>query len=386
MDTRLKAARQARGWSQSRLVLEIERLGQQRSVPVASRASLKTAVSRWENGHVTPDVSYAGLLAELLDTSPADLGLVDEPAMLWVPASTKGGELSHDYLSAIGDLLAVYARADNAAGPGHLLGVIVHHLAELEAATAAARGSLREEAFATCSRYAEFAGWLCQDGRDLAKAESWTQRALDYLEAIDDNRSGRAYILMRKASIAADRKDHGRSVSLAVAAERTAALESPHLHAVALRQVAISHALSGDASESERAVDRALATIAGASPAGSGHLAYCTSAYVLMEAGVAAARLRQYDVAVERLVQALIEWPDGFERDRGLCLARAALVEAARGNIDASCELGKHAIQVVVAAESARTRGVLRSLDRRLAAHATATVVKEFRSYSGQLG
>lgn len=114
--------------------------------------------------------------------------------------------------------------------------------------------------------------------------------------------------------------------------------------------------------------------------------AYCTPSYVLMEVGVAAARQRQYDVAADRLARALTGWPAGFERDHGLCLARAALVDAARGHVEGACELGKQALSVAAVVNSARTRAVLQSLDRRLARHAGATVVEEFRSYSGELG
>jgi transcriptional regulator with XRE-family HTH domain len=384
MDTRIKAARQARGWSQSRLVLEIERLARERGIGVASRASLKTAVSRWENGHVVPDELYAGMLAEALGTSPSDLGLASLESILWVPPSLSCADLSSEYLSAMGDLLAAYAHTDNVAGPGRMIAVIVHHLSELEAAALRARGRLREEAFATCSRFAEFAGWLSQDGGDLAAAESWTQRALDYLEALENRCGERAYVLMRKASIAADRRDHGRSISLAVASERSAARESPQLHALALRQMAISHALAGDALESERAVERALGRIAERAPNADTGFDYCTPSYLLMEAGVAAARQKNYDVANQRLADAIRDWPEGFERDKGLCFARAALVEAARGNVEGACELGKQATHLAAVAGSARTQAVLSSLDRRLKPHLGATVVKEFRSYSGK--
>ena len=85
------------------------------------------------------------------------------------------------------------------------------------------------------------------------------------------------------------------------------------------------------------------------------------------------------------MTSAASDWPQGFERDRGLCLARLALVEALRGNLDVACEVGKQAVDLAAVAGSARTRAVLRSLHRRLAAHREATVVSEFRDYSGKL-
>lgn len=73
MTTPLQAARRARGWSQPRMVWELMRLAERKKVNVASAASLKTQLSRWENGHVTPDY-YQALLCELLRSTPGELG------------------------------------------------------------------------------------------------------------------------------------------------------------------------------------------------------------------------------------------------------------------------------------------------------------------------
>jgi transcriptional regulator with XRE-family HTH domain len=73
MTTPLQAARRARGWSQVRAVSELMRLARWKEIDVASAASLKTQLSRWENGHVTPDY-YQGLLCELYKSTPGELG------------------------------------------------------------------------------------------------------------------------------------------------------------------------------------------------------------------------------------------------------------------------------------------------------------------------
>ena len=73
MTTPLQAARRARGWSQVRAVSELMRLARWKEIEVASAASLKTQLSRWENGHVTPDY-YQELLCELYGSTPGELG------------------------------------------------------------------------------------------------------------------------------------------------------------------------------------------------------------------------------------------------------------------------------------------------------------------------
>src|SRR5215217_1738541 len=74
----LQAARAARGWSQSRAVRELRALAGSRAMAVAAAPSLKTLLSRWENGHSVPEPQYRDLLAELYGRSAGELGLILE--------------------------------------------------------------------------------------------------------------------------------------------------------------------------------------------------------------------------------------------------------------------------------------------------------------------
>jgi hypothetical protein len=47
---------------------------------VAGAASLKTLLSRWENGHAVPEPQYRALLGELYGRTPAELGIAGPPA------------------------------------------------------------------------------------------------------------------------------------------------------------------------------------------------------------------------------------------------------------------------------------------------------------------
>ncbi len=151
-----------------------------------------------------------------------------------------GAEPAH---SRIGGLHGGPARALHPSGQRprarHLLHVASQHLVHLEPLLVGAREPLRGEALRLASRFAEFAGWLAQHAGDLAGAQHWTDRALYFVEESADP-AGRAYVLMRKSAIAADRLEHGRAVSLAVAARRDAPRLPPRARALALRQRAIS--------------------------------------------------------------------------------------------------------------------------------------------------
>jgi transcriptional regulator with XRE-family HTH domain len=71
--TSLRAARDAQGWSQAVAARALAGLARERGVLVASAASLKTLLSRWENGHATPEAPYRTLLEELYAASGVDL-------------------------------------------------------------------------------------------------------------------------------------------------------------------------------------------------------------------------------------------------------------------------------------------------------------------------
>ena len=101
----LRAARTARGWSQSRAAAELHALAVQRGGPDAAPASLKTQLSRWENGHALPEPEYRELLAELYGVPAADLGLVPRGAA----APARGGSSA--------DLLRAELGAAAAVGP-----------------------------------------------------------------------------------------------------------------------------------------------------------------------------------------------------------------------------------------------------------------------------
>jgi transcriptional regulator with XRE-family HTH domain len=76
----LRAARAARGWSQSQAARELAALARSSGAPVAGAGSLKTLLSRWENGHATPEPQYRALLGELYGRTPAELGIAGPPA------------------------------------------------------------------------------------------------------------------------------------------------------------------------------------------------------------------------------------------------------------------------------------------------------------------
>lgn len=98
MDTRLKSTRREHGWSQARLISELSKRALDTGTPVATRASLKPLVSRWENGHAVPDEVYRRLLREIYGRTDTELGFSHEtPAS---PADSARDELRARLASA----------------------------------------------------------------------------------------------------------------------------------------------------------------------------------------------------------------------------------------------------------------------------------------------
>jgi transcriptional regulator with XRE-family HTH domain len=73
MNDRLRAARVRRGWSQNRLVYEIELYARQHALSVATTASLKVYVSEWENDKRAVSEPYTLVLRALFGMTSSEL-------------------------------------------------------------------------------------------------------------------------------------------------------------------------------------------------------------------------------------------------------------------------------------------------------------------------
>jgi len=138
VSTGLRAARTARGWSQADAARELAALARARGQPVAVAASLKTLLSRWENGHALPESQYRALLGELYGRTPQELG-VEGPDQSTPPVAAdrlRAGiaaavAVEHTALDLWWEQLAVASRIDDelgAAGAGELVRAQVEQL------------------------------------------------------------------------------------------------------------------------------------------------------------------------------------------------------------------------------------------------------------------
>jgi transcriptional regulator with XRE-family HTH domain len=71
--SRLQQARRARGWSQTQLIAELRRQAEAAGFHLPGEASLRTELSRWENGRPVADAMYRQLSRDVYNATDAEL-------------------------------------------------------------------------------------------------------------------------------------------------------------------------------------------------------------------------------------------------------------------------------------------------------------------------
>ncbi|OJY48959.1 helix-turn-helix transcriptional regulator [Pseudonocardia sp. 73-21] len=153
----LRAARVGRGWSQSEAAREIAGLGHRRGVPVAAAASLKTLLSRWENGHVVPEPQYRELLAELFGRTAGELGIdpeaqpvrAAEGAERLRAALAGAAAADHTVVALWREQLAVAGRLDDELGTAGAGALVRAQVAQLHHTLAHTLGAAARQAVAS---------------------------------------------------------------------------------------------------------------------------------------------------------------------------------------------------------------------------------------------
>ncbi|RZT88032.1 hypothetical protein EV383_4966 [Pseudonocardia sediminis] len=205
----LRAARRDRGWSQADAARELSALAERTGVTVAGPASLKTQLSRWENGHATPEPEYRALLGTLYDSAPAGLGLAAEGQ---VPAGQPGSligalaeaeALDDTALGLLREQVAATARLDHRLGPAGAADVLAAQVERLVTlADHVLSETLRRDLCALLAEAALLAGDL---ERDRARpVPSWSRYGTARAAALEAGRpdlaararAGRAGLLL----------------------------------------------------------------------------------------------------------------------------------------------------------------------------------------------
>ncbi|MEV6489044.1 hypothetical protein AB0M20_10490 [Actinoplanes sp. NPDC051633] len=350
--TPLQAARLEVGWKQAQTIRALQHAAADEGIPIATERSLKTMLSRWENGHDQPDATSRRLLCYVYGQSVEQLGLQSAPATT-VAVRSVAPAVGIEIVDYFRNVLAEHLRADNLMGPHHLIDVVHAQTVLLDQMLANARGDVRAELLRLALRYNEFEGWLYQDACDVDQAMRYTDRSMEYALEIGDPWET-TYVLMRKADIASDTDNANRVIGLTDAALRNAPPDAYRLKALVQRLRGRGHAQLGDEGECARALDDAYDQVGRTGDAPNWLTDYCTPSYIGMEAASCWSRLGRFDVAVATYERSLPTWPTALRRDQGLCLARLTSAYAGQGDFESASATGRRAIGVVRTAPSGR--------------------------------
>lgn len=430
----VSALRQARramgrhGWSQLQLIGVLRQIASQYGQQLPSDASMKTMLSKWENGHRTPDDCYGWLLCQALRSTPEELripyatppwasrsqAVTDHGSAIALLAPTgssiievtavvdgKQVAVAMDRRTLLQAILAVgaagpaaaarparvdpavvehFARlravlvdADNTLGPRHLLATVTQQLAIINDYRRAAGGRTRTALLATQARWAEFAGWLADDCGDMAAGSRWTDLALRMSsEAEDQPMVG--YIRARQAQRTLPQRDAARILAHADAALQNRRI-SPLTRAFGLSLRAHGEACAGDLSASEDSMAQAYTLASRGQDADHDLGGFCLPAYLRMREADCWLDADRPERASTVLQEALAEWPLTLSRDRGLCLARLAVAHFADGQPEKSAATARQALEVATATGSARIHADVNLLAAQLSAwHGEAEV------------
>jgi transcriptional regulator with XRE-family HTH domain len=311
--------------------------------------------------------------------SPIDAGMTAFPQAGVPQACVDPGLIPH-----WSGLLRILSVSHNAFGPHRIHGTVTREMGvirdhRLRADAPVRKGLLRVEA---C--WAEFASWTAENLGSGEDAAFWLGHSLDLARQAGDAPM-QAYVLMRQAQRAAERRDAQGARDLAAGA-RAIETASERDRALSAVRLAHGHALAGDSRLCSKALQAAHQLVehaedcgANDDPATIGH--HCIPAYVQAHEAYCLLLLGRPAEATPRLREALVSWPTDFRQDAQLARAWLALAYAADGRLAEAAAEGTSVLASTATGGSARVLRALQTLDRRLATGTgSPTEVTQFRS------
>lgn len=268
---------------------------------------------------------------------------------------------------------------DNLLGPSRAVATAREYIEHIKHLRQDAKGTDRHALMELQTQYAEFTSWLYQDLGDFDRAQFWLDRAFQWSHTVGDG-DLTSYVMARKAQLAGETRDLVDVVDLAEAAQRMARPRS-RLAAVARTYESYGHALRGESTDSERAIDDVRNSLDRVSADTTPWGVWLNEQYVEVHRAQALEVLGKHAEAAEVFTSAIRSLPDGYHRDRGVYMARAAVAHAGAGAPDEAAAVGLQALTVANDTGSGRIVRDLARLDKALIPWQRQPEVAEFRAH-----
>ncbi|MFE4831232.1 hypothetical protein [Streptomyces sp. NPDC056672] len=280
-------------------------------------------------------------------------------------------------------MLHVLAASHNVFGSRQIHGVVSRELGVIRDHRLRADGGVRTGLVSVEARWAEFASWTAEGLGNGKDAAHWLGYSLDLAREGGDGPI-EAYVLMRQAQRAAERRD-ARAVHDLADAAWAAAGASHRDRALCAVRLAQGHALTGDSRLCSKAIRMAHQLVAQADELSDDDTAtigrHCVPAYVQAHEAYCRLLLGHPRQASRLLVETLASWPPGHPQDEHIARAWLALAYAAQGRIAEAALEGAAALGPTTSSDSARVLRSLTALDRQMAVVAgSPEEVAQFRS------
>ncbi|MGW6569934.1 XRE family transcriptional regulator [Streptomyces sp. NPDC054975] len=255
----LRTVRTARGWSQDRLIYEMQRFAEQRLLDIASAASLKTYISEWENGRRAITDRYAVILRPLLGVTDDELrGEASAPEQQadgyadLLSRIDAAGSLSESMVPSFLAQTELLRTMDRQMGATGLVDQMNGHLAAMEEAlTFAVLPGMRKPIATALAGASTLAAWQALDAGAVDRA--WRRYELAKKAAQDaDSPLYLAHAMGEQAYVLADAGRPQLAIELVRDAQRTSPeRQSPRLRAWLAAAEAELCAAAGEGWESE---------------------------------------------------------------------------------------------------------------------------------------
>lgn len=443
MNSRLRQARDGLGWSQARLIHAMQQQAVAFDIRLATPASLKTQISRWENGHCQPEDIYRRVFRALYAQTDQELGFsaedarvgetglgfaetwwggVKEVAALWQLDVSRRSLLrgSAFAAAAYGVPALKWLLADSSEAPARVVGPLVNRV-EIESIRQITRtfrtldnahggGFVREQAVRFLDRevspllkggsysgadgvellrasaeLTQLVGWMSYDGARHGLSQRYFIQALRMAKAVGDDCLG-AEILAAMSHQASYMGEGSSAVDLARVAGRTASNAGvPVLMAEAFVLEAQGHAERQDGKACAAALHAAETTLDKADRSNEPQwISYFDEAYMSAKFGHCFRALGQSKEA-ERFATRSLDMDPAYVRGRAFNLSLLATSYVQQGEAEQACLVGRQAVSLARNLNSKRAVRYISDVADGLANVADNADVQLFRREVAQL-
>lgn len=366
MVTSLQTVRRQLDYTAAHVIDLITRRADALHLPVANRASLKTKLSRWENGKEQPSEIYRRLFREIYGRTNAELGFSDEPEQDPEAAELRARlavarTVDQKTVEVFRHQVDHARRIDRRFGALTQLDQLRAQIDQVQQLLTHRAGPQRHALAGVLVEASTLAGWQSLDRAAVGQAWSHYERAkaaareAESAALLAHATAEQAFVLidLDETSAAVEQLTHARDIANGTA--------TPLLRAWLTAAHGETLAAAGYADDARRAFDTAAALLRTDSTDPALPFLFLGDSHLDRWRGNALARVGAPD-AIEQLTAALARLPADFVRARTGLLVDLAYAHAAAGNRDAALTCAQQARRLAGQIKSDRQQRRLNQL------------------------